>query len=380
MAITYSISGGADAAKFNINATTGVLTFKTAPDYEKPGDNNADNIYEVQVKATDAGGASSTKDMQITVKDVSENLPPQITSAAAVAVNENQTAVTTVTATDPDDGGVTPPPSGDWPSEANTGPAAGISLTNSGSIEAKTDNAVIKNMRVNGAITVTAMNVTVQDCEVNASGAMYGIQVPDGIGQKNLKVIRCHVYGDGGPNRTASHVTGGVWGAKEVAFCNIHGCENAVVQGEPALYMHDNYIHDSANWPSVAGDHTDGLQTYGWAGSGGLRIEHNTIMAVETGGERTGSSTTYYCSSAIALSQDQHDLTINNNLLAGGTYTIYGNAQAGGSPANTKVTNNRFSTRYGAKVGQYGTSQGFASNTVWTGNVIHETGAPVNRA
>ena len=37
MAITYSIDSGADAAKFNINATTGALTFKTAPDFESAG-------------------------------------------------------------------------------------------------------------------------------------------------------------------------------------------------------------------------------------------------------------------------------------------------------------------------------------------------------
>lgn len=138
MAITYSISGGADAAKFNIDAATGKLTFKAAPDFEKPGDANTDNIYEVTVKATDAGGASSTQDMRVTVKDVSENLPPQITSAAAVAVNENQTAVTTVTATDPDDGGtpVPPdpgPPSTFWTTFAETAPSGeGSTFTGAG--------------------------------------------------------------------------------------------------------------------------------------------------------------------------------------------------------------------------------------------------------
>jgi hypothetical protein len=36
--ITYSISGGADASKFQINGNTGVLSFKTAPNYESPTD------------------------------------------------------------------------------------------------------------------------------------------------------------------------------------------------------------------------------------------------------------------------------------------------------------------------------------------------------
>lgn len=107
MAIIYSIDGGADASKFNIDATSGALTFKAAPDFEKPGDANADNIYEVSVKATDAGGAASSKLIKVTVTDVSENAPPQITSSGAVSMKENTTTVMTVTATDPDQG--TPP-------------------------------------------------------------------------------------------------------------------------------------------------------------------------------------------------------------------------------------------------------------------------------
>ena len=34
--LTYSIAGGADAAKFSIDATTGALSFVSAPDHEAP--------------------------------------------------------------------------------------------------------------------------------------------------------------------------------------------------------------------------------------------------------------------------------------------------------------------------------------------------------
>jgi len=40
-AVNYSITGGADAGKFTINATTGELTFSAAPDYETPTDADA---------------------------------------------------------------------------------------------------------------------------------------------------------------------------------------------------------------------------------------------------------------------------------------------------------------------------------------------------
>ena len=45
--LTYSISGGADSAKFAINASTGVLTFVAAPDFEAPTDVGGNNIYDI---------------------------------------------------------------------------------------------------------------------------------------------------------------------------------------------------------------------------------------------------------------------------------------------------------------------------------------------
>ena len=47
--LTYSISG-ADAALFDINATTGAITFKSSPDYEAPADAGGDNVYDVTVR------------------------------------------------------------------------------------------------------------------------------------------------------------------------------------------------------------------------------------------------------------------------------------------------------------------------------------------
>ena len=42
--LTYTISGGADEALFTIDATTGVLAFASAPDFESPGDAGGDNV------------------------------------------------------------------------------------------------------------------------------------------------------------------------------------------------------------------------------------------------------------------------------------------------------------------------------------------------
>ncbi|MBU4609732.1 DUF4214 domain-containing protein [Achromobacter sp. GG226] len=77
-ALTYAISGGADAALFTIDANTGVLRFLKAPDFETPldqGGTPGDNIYEVGVSATDGHAEFDTQLLAVTVTDVDETVP-----------------------------------------------------------------------------------------------------------------------------------------------------------------------------------------------------------------------------------------------------------------------------------------------------------------
>ena len=100
--LTYSISGGQDANKFDIVAATGVVTFKASPNYEAPTDAGADNVYNIIVQASD-GSLSSYLPVAITVTNVNE--APSVTSVATATVAENFLATTPVyqaTGTDPD--------------------------------------------------------------------------------------------------------------------------------------------------------------------------------------------------------------------------------------------------------------------------------------
>lgn len=115
MALTFSIGGGADAARFNINPQSGALAFNAAPDFENPSDADGNNVYEVVVAVSD--GVNETRQtINVTVSDVAENQPPQITSAPSITVPENSLQVMTVTAVDPDDGGS---PSVSWVNVSN---------------------------------------------------------------------------------------------------------------------------------------------------------------------------------------------------------------------------------------------------------------------
>jgi hypothetical protein len=262
------------------------------------------------------------------------------------------------------------PPSAGFPNASNTGPVPETVFTNfTGLYVVNTDGAVINGLRIKGAILVRANNVTVQNCEVDASGEIHGVVQESGTG---LIVKHCRVYGiPVQADRQGTHVLTAVSTEGEIAYCDISGVDNGIQSGR--AYIHDNYIHDMAQW---SGDHTDGIQTYGNAGVGGMRIIHNTIVGIATGGDFTPSNWSG-TSSAIALSEGMHDLTIDRNLLCGGSYTIYGPSQAGAAPANVHVTNNRFSTQYFPKVGAFGPYHGFngsAFGFLWTGNVYHESG------
>ncbi len=55
---TYSLSG-TDAAKFNIDASSGAVSFKSAPSYSSPGDADGDNEYLVTVSVSDGSQSVS---------------------------------------------------------------------------------------------------------------------------------------------------------------------------------------------------------------------------------------------------------------------------------------------------------------------------------
>lgn len=65
--LSYHISGGEDAAHFQIDSASGVLRFQAVPDYDAPADKGFDNLYRVEVTVTDAAGLSGMKAFRINV-------------------------------------------------------------------------------------------------------------------------------------------------------------------------------------------------------------------------------------------------------------------------------------------------------------------------
>ncbi len=70
--VFFTLAGGDDASQVSIGYTSGVLTFRTAPDFENPSDANGDNIYEFNLRATD-NSRSRTLAVQVIVTDADES-------------------------------------------------------------------------------------------------------------------------------------------------------------------------------------------------------------------------------------------------------------------------------------------------------------------
>jgi len=65
--ISYAISGG-DSSAFDVDATTGVVTFKTAPDFE------TQDLYTFSATATDKYGNEATQSVTVSITDVPEGV------------------------------------------------------------------------------------------------------------------------------------------------------------------------------------------------------------------------------------------------------------------------------------------------------------------
>ncbi len=80
--------GGADAAGFSIDSSTGIISM-VARDFEVPADANTDNVYEITIIATDVDNNTDSETQTVTVTDVTETATFTINPIADARVAEN---------------------------------------------------------------------------------------------------------------------------------------------------------------------------------------------------------------------------------------------------------------------------------------------------
>ncbi len=121
-----------------------------------------------------------------------------------------------------------------------------------------------------------------------------------------------------------------------------------------------NYIHDPGYIP---GDHTNGVIANG--GTGQLTIIHNTIL-------NSLSQTDAITLDTLQTPGPVANKIIEDNLLAGGGYPIYGGNAFGHRTYHIVIKDNRFAQAFYPRSGQFGPIAYFTPRSpgnVWTGNV-----------
>jgi len=101
----YAISG-IDSALFNIDTSTGEITFKVAPDYEAPADSDSNNEYQFSITANGTSN-NDKKTVKIKVSDIIDITPPDAPSIpdliaihdTGLSNTDNYTSVSTPTLT-----------------------------------------------------------------------------------------------------------------------------------------------------------------------------------------------------------------------------------------------------------------------------------------
>ncbi|MFN6485727.1 putative Ig domain-containing protein [Nostoc sp. DedQUE02] len=198
-AITYSLAPGFDSNLFNINSTTGAVTFKNAPNYEAPQDLDRDNVYDLIVTASD-GVLQTDKTYSVSVTNVNNEAPKDISLSSTAIVEKSPvgTLVGTLSSTDEDLGDTFT-----YALVSGTGSSDNAAFTISGNqlkINTSATNAIAKpsySIRVqttdkNGlsyqkalTINVTDLNETPTNIFLNTSGINENIPAGGIIGTLN---------------------------------------------------------------------------------------------------------------------------------------------------------------------------------------------------
>ncbi len=250
-----------------------------------------------------------------------------------------------------------------------TGMIGGDNMTAlSGGVVLNDSDQVYSNLKVDGNIVVTGCNVTLRNIEVDAGEPYTGdlttpdlfaiwLQVPANC---TTTIDRVSIITKDAPN---NYVTTGIrvsyGGPVNITNTKVIGSQIGILTG-PGL-LQDNYVELGS---TQRGDHNEDILEDGVTN---LTLQHNTFL-------NQNNQT-----AALALFTEfgpNSNLLIQNNLLAGGGYTVYagdGVTDNHGNPApsnNVSFVGNVFWRRYFPDVGAFASGRSYnpAGGGAWTNN------------
>jgi hypothetical protein len=251
--------------------------------------------------------------------------------------------------------------SSDYPDASNTGVQAGVQLkTYNGNLTITTPGEVVSGLIITGGVQIEASNVTLENCIIEVpSSAPWDVGVNGGLTGVNIQ--NCEVVGAGtaGPMGSMGIY---VQGDSQVTMNadNIHDVGQGVDVNDGQIVLENSYIHNLNGGP---GTHAEDVGYFGAATSGkfSFLIQHNTLINQED-----------QCASIFLQNYfgAVNNVTVNDNILDGGDYTVYMDASGDGGPGTgTAVTNVSFTNNHmGAGIYGYTYFKDW-TNPVYTGNV-----------
>lgn len=242
-----------------------------------------------------------------------------------------------------------------YPDASNTG-AKGTLTVYTGDRTISGNNVVIENQDIRGRIDFLGTGCILRNCKLTYTGYwplrfMAESGTPGLVEDCTLIAgvgSQCSVYGD--------NVT--------IRRCNIYGGPDGIKAGNNVVIT-DNYVHDLANDPAA---HHDGIDV---EGNGPATVKHNTVLV--SYGETSCITVTRWTGGTPF-----NNVLVEDNLLAGAGYCIYGPGSGAPTPTNVRIINNKFSKRYYPRYGSYGWiayEPPSGNGNLISGNRDYETGA-----
>ncbi|WP_214103442.1 DUF4082 domain-containing protein [Acrocarpospora catenulata] len=231
---------------------------------------------------------------------------------------------------------------GGFPTPACTGVPSGVQLKklalnfDGDSYRVTQAGTVLDGVHIPGTLLITADNVTVRNSQIDGqimgvyAGKRYSFNVSDStVGPTN----RCD---------TAPGILDAQFTATRV---HIRGHGDGFSVSGDNVSVTDSYVKLCSN----PGDHSDGIQTVG--ASKNLTFHHNTVD------QRDAPSRT----APVFLVDPTQGVTVTDNLLIGGTYTLQIRTAPGAIAKNNAIVNNSWT---------YGPLNVDCRNTSWSGNKL----------
>ncbi len=256
-----------------------------------------------------------------------------------------------------------------YPDATNTGVPAGASLSaQTGDIHVKSAGTTIQNLALDGTIYVEAPNTTIRDTEVTVNGTQSGCKSPcggkgiwikPGVSGTVIEGVTCHGGAPTGENVTEFCIQSND-ASTRVERVHFYNCTTCMAG--PGTWS-DSFVDQTG--ASIPQEHYEDI--YYGGGAGQVTVHHDTMLNPQ------GQTAVVFLSVDFG---NQTEVTITDNLMAGGGYMVYGGGSGNGGQVigPVSITGNRFSRKYYPNGGYYGVDAYMKpAVTKWSGNCWDET-------